>query len=53
MKQPKRVGTCNTAGVLFVDEVIVKGKLGEVSRDQIIENLKCHTEKFRFYLLDI
>ena len=28
MKQPKRVRTCSTAGVLFVDEVIVKGKLG-------------------------
>lgn len=34
--------------VLLVTEVIVKGKAGEVSRDQIIEDVKCQTEEFRF-----
>lgn len=31
----------------------MKGKIGEVSRGQIMEELKCHTEQFRFYLLGI
>lgn len=53
MKHPRHVGTCGTAGVLLVNEVIVKGKVGEVSRDQIIEDLLSHTKEFRVYLLDI
>lgn len=31
----------------------MKGKVGEVSRDKIIEDVKCHTKEFIFYILDI
>ena len=38
--KPGCVGTCVTAGVLFIDEVTVKGEAGEVSRDRIREDLR-------------
>lgn len=34
----------------YLIEVIVKGKVGRVSRDQIID-VKCHTKEFIFYIL--
>lgn len=33
----------------YLIEVIVKGKVGRVSRDQIID-VKCHTKEFIFYI---